>query len=308
MAYDWDQNDLANTPWRRDIVPHIVPILVRRAKEGRPITYGELADELHHEFGHAPKARKTLYGPPVGAVGVAIQELSVKWGDRIPPINTIVVRASTGFPGTGADEVAHYFFEDNGKGMAKDRDAYLRAAMDAVYHYGARWDRVAQALGAPTLEPASGVVDQGEEIELPKLPRAYAPESEEHKAIKAWICAHPRWLDAFGKFGEGQTEHGISSGDWLDAYFQNGKRRLAVEVKASHASEAELMRGVYQCVKYRAVLRAEELATRRVPNGDAVLVCTRAPSKKTAALMKRLHVNFVQLPMKAERPDSAAKK
>lgn len=308
MAYDWDQNDLANTPWRRDIVPHIVPILVRRAKQGRPITYGELADELHREFGHTPRARKTLYGPPVGAVGVAIQELSLKWGDRIPPINTIVVRASTGFPGTGADEIAHYFFEDNGRGMAKERDAYLRAAMDAVYHYGHRWDRVAEALGSPTLDAEVGGVDQGDEIELPELPRAYAPESEEHKTIKAWICAHPGWLREFGKFDEGRTERCISSGDRLDAFFENGRRRLAVEVKASHASDAELMRGVYQCVKYRAVLRAEELATKRAPTGDAVLVCTRPPNKKTAALMKRLHVAFVHLPMKAERPDSAAKK
>lgn len=284
MAYDWDQNQLANTPWRRDFVPHIVPILVRRAKEGRSITYSELADELHREFGHVPKARKTLYGPPVGAVGLAIQELSMKWGDRIPPINTIVVRASTGRPGTGADEIAHYFFKDNGKGMAKDREA-LEEAMQAVFHYGSRWDRVAEALGAPTLEPASGVIDQGETIDLPKLPRAYATESEEHQAIKKWICSHPKWLASFGTFGVGKSEHLLSSGDRLDAFFDNGKRRLAVEVKASHASNAELMRGVYQCIKYRAVLRAEERALRLVPNGDAVLVCTRPPDKKTSALM-----------------------
>lgn len=299
MAYNWDQNDLANTPWRRAIVPDIVPILIRRAKEGRPITYGELASELHREFGHIPTARKTLYGPPVGAIGVAIREVGDKWGERIPPINTIVIRASTGLPGVGADEIAHYFFEDNGKGMARERDAYLRAAMDAVYHYGSRWDRVAEALGAPSLEVAGGMVDDGEQIELPNLPKAQAPESKEHKAIKYWICANPKWLSAFGKFTPGTTEHGISSGDRLDAFFDNGKR-LGVEVKTSKASHAELMRGVYQCIKYRAVLRAEELALRKVPNGDAVLACTRPPNRETAALIKRLHVNFLLIPMEAE--------
>lgn len=300
MAYDWDSNELANTPWRRPIVPDMVPILIRRAQEGRTITYGELAEQLHYEFGHVPKARKTLYGPPVGAIGVAIRELSGKWGDNIPPINTIVVRASTGRPGTGADEIAHYFFEDNGKGMAKDRDAYLDEAMKAVFDFGHRWDRVAKALGAPTFEPSSGVIDQGEAIELPKIPKAQAPESAEHKAIKAWICANPKWLKEYGVFSVGTPEALISSGDRLDAYFESPKKRLAVEVKTSRASDAELMRGVYQCVKYKAVMRAEDLATRRVPNSEAVLVCTRSPNKKTAALIKRLHVNFLLVPMKAE--------
>ena len=110
MTFDWTTNALANTPWRIQVVADIVPVLIRRAKEGRPITYGDLAIALHDEFGHEPKARKTLYGPPVGAVGQVIQELGEKWGEVIPPINTIVVEADTLLPSTGADEIAHYFF------------------------------------------------------------------------------------------------------------------------------------------------------------------------------------------------------
>lgn len=99
----------------------------------------------------------------------------------------------------------------------------------------------------------------------------------------------------------GRSEKGLSSGDRLDAYFDNGRLRLAVEVKASHASDDELMRGVYQCIKYRAVLRAEQQAMRLVPNGNAVLVSTRVPSRKAKALMKRLHVSFLLAPIEAER-------
>lgn len=85
-----------------------------------------------------------------------------------------------------------------------------------------------------------------------------------------------------------------------DAYFDNGQQYLAVEVKASHASDAELMRGVYQCVKYKAVLRAERIAMRRAPLGEAVLVSTRRPNKETRALLKRLHLDFVLAPPEAE--------
>lgn len=300
MAYDWDQHELARSPWRASIIPHLPSILIQRAKEGRTITYAELADALHEHYGHEPKARKTLYGPPVGAVGFALKALGEKWGERIPPLNVIVVQANSGLPGTGADEVAHYFFEDDGRGMAKNRRAYLDAAMQAVFDYGQRWDRVAQALGADSLEPGAGDTDPDDAIPLPKPARAYRPESKEHKLIKAWVCQNPDWFDHYGKFKPGVNEHCLSSGDRLDAYFDNGRQYLAVEVKASHASEAELMRGVYQCVKYKALLRAERIALRQAPLGDAVLVCTRRPANETRALLKRLHVDFVLAPEEAE--------
>jgi hypothetical protein len=300
MAYDWNQHELARSPWRSEIIPHLPAILIQRAKEGRPITYTELADALHEHYGHEPKARKTLYGPPVGAGGFALKALGDKWGERIPPLNVIVVQASTGLPGVGADEVAHYFFDDAGRGMAKNRKAYLDAAMQAVFDYGQRWDRVALALDADTLDPGAGIEDPGDAIPLPKLPRAYDAESKEHKALKDWVRKHPEWFDDYGAFGQGVNEHNLSSGDRLDAYFDNGKQYLAVEVKAGHASDAELMRGVYQCVKYKAVLRAERIALRRAPLGEAVLVSTRRPNKETRALLKRLHLDFVLAPPESE--------
>jgi hypothetical protein len=305
MAFDWSQLPLANTPWRIQVVADILPILIRRAKEGRPIFYGELAEQLELEFGHEPKARKTIYGPAIGAVGQAIELLGQQpeWrGERIPPINTIVVSKDTGYPSTGADEIAHYFFEDNGAGMATDRLAYLDAAMEAVYHYG-KWEQIASALGITLLEPAAGEVrvDQGEVLPLPRVQAGGGPESAEHQALKHWVREHPEELLDFGIFEPGENEAVLSSGDHLDVLFDNTRQRLAVEVKTSKCSEDELMRGVYQCVKYRAILRAEQLATRQIPNGQAVLVCPRAPDKRTKVLIKRLNVNFHRVPMDAEK-------
>lgn len=304
MAFDWTQLPLANTPWRIQVVADILPILIRRAKEGRPISYGELAEQLETEFDHEPKARKTVYGAAVGAVGLAITQLGrlPAWrGERIPPINTIVVSKSTGYPSTGADELAHYFFEDSGAGMASDRNAYLDAAMDAVYQYH-KWDQVAAALGVVRLEPSGGNVgaDRGEVLPLPQIPMVRSPESREHQALKRWVRDHPERMEDFGTFPPGKNEVLLSSGDRLDVLFDNTKQRMAVEVKTSTCSEDELMRGVYQCVKYRAVIRAEQLAMRQVPNGNAVLICPRAAGKSTKALLRRLNVNYLRVPNEAE--------
>lgn len=97
------------------------------------------------------------------------------------------------------------------------------------------------------------------------------------------------------------NEHRLSSGDNLDAYFTNGRESLAVEVKASNASDAELMRGVYQPIKYKAVLRAECIALCKLALCDAVLVSTRLLGKACRALAKLSHVDFVRVPAEAEK-------
>lgn len=301
MAYDWSRQELARSPWRSEVVPRIPSILIQRAKIGRPITYAELAAELERLHGLESKARKTLYGPAVGAVGFAIRELGEQWGEKIPPLNLIVIQADTKLPGHGADEVAHYYFDDGGAGMAANRRTYIEAAMQAVFDYGQKWDRVAQALGVDVLEPEQANPDDGQSIDLPVIPTAYRPESAAHKALKAWVAANPEWFEDYGQFCVGVNEHRLSSGDSLDAYFTNGRESLAVEVKARNASDAELMRGIYQAIKYRAVLRAERRALRKPALCDAVLVSTRPLSKEGRALAKRLHVDFLRVPGEAER-------
>lgn len=84
-----------------------------------------------------------------------------------------------------------------------------------------------------------------------------------------WVASHPEELADFGRYPVGTNEKLRSSGDRPDVHFDNGKQRLALEVKTSRCSEDELQRGVYQAVKYRAILRAEQKATRQVPNGDS---------------------------------------
>lgn len=152
-------------------------------------------------------------------------------------------------------------------------------------------------------QPASRTtLDALQAIRLPRVQQGGGQESAEHQALKHWIAVHPEELEDHGAFPTGVNEKLLSSGDRLDAYFDNGKQRLAVEVKTSKCSEDELQRGVYQAVKYRAVLRAEQKAICHVPNGEAVLVCTRAPAAETRALLKRLQVRFQQVPLEAEQP------
>lgn len=300
MAFDYgNTRDL--TPMRSMVLPYILPILIRRAKEGRLITYSELAEEIEREYGVVPGiGRMTWWGWPVGIVGSMVRDWGLGQGLVIPPINVIVISKATKEPGTGADHVAAYYKVD-GINIKKNRTAYMKAAAEAVYNFGkTNWDKVAVAAGADILPLRHGKVDDSDPIPLPKIPSKFGAESNEHKALKKWATLHPAVFREYGKFSTGEDEKLLSSGDRLDAYFFNGKDRLAVEVKASNADDHELMRGVYQCVKYLAVMRAENEALRLAPTASAVLVSTRRPSRAVRTLMKRLHVNFIEAPLKAE--------
>lgn len=100
-SYDWSTH--APQQWRSQVAPDVLPILLSLAMSGETITYSGLAEQLQSQFGHEPKARKTLYGQPVGAVGFAIRDLAKSWRKSIPPINALVVAKDTGLPGKGAD-------------------------------------------------------------------------------------------------------------------------------------------------------------------------------------------------------------
>ena len=60
------------------------------------------------------------------------------------------------------------------------------------------------------------------------------------------------------------TEHELLSGDRVDVVCFTESELVAVEVKSRDSNWQDLRRGVYQCVKYRAVLCAQEASQREV--------------------------------------------
>ena len=58
----------------------------------------------------------------------------------------------------------------------------------------------------------------------------------------------------------GLREFSLASADRPDVLFQCTSDVIAVEVKSHISNEADLQRGIYQCVKYRALVRAEQQA------------------------------------------------
>ena len=121
------------------------------------------------------------------------------------------------------------------------------------------------------------------------------PETEAHKALKNWVAKNPRVIESTISFQAGETEWLFASSDRADVMFKHDDGCIAVEVKASEAPDTELKRGIYQCVKYGALLRAELKAKNKVPNGLAVLVTERRLPSKLQNLADLLGVRVISV-------------
>lgn len=218
-----------------------LPILVRQAKAHKKMYYSDLARELG-----MPNPRNLNY--PLGAIGNSVLDLSHRWSRKVPPIQALVINKSTGLPGEGISWFAPDA-HDFKKATRQERELIVDAMLQDVFTYQ-HWDDVLHALELP---PAATAWPPG--LETPNRP--IGGEGLEHKALKEQIALHPEWVGVRRGATPGEIEAGLHSGDSVDVLFSTPSHQVAVEVKGRSASLAEIARGLFQCVKYEAVLVAQ---------------------------------------------------
>jgi hypothetical protein len=157
-------------------------------------------------------------------------------------------------PNLAGNEVGHYFELVRWVGPAPGRENSSSAAGDATA------DPLSSivALSAP---PAPQDAPEVSTEAAPTEPPAWLDgwgggESEHHKALKAYVAAHPA---LFGAPADAQAilEFDLLSGDRIDVVFQTPNEWVAVEVKSSISGPEDCIRGIFQVIKYRAVLKAQ---------------------------------------------------
>ena len=274
------------------------PIVIRRALNGQPIEYGELADKL------AANGRSgnisIQYRFVAGKIGDICQEISNEIGDAVPPLNAIMINKETRLPSGGIDYYLEKFLGKRRGHISRlssnARDAYARQAMESVFNFD-RWQIVANHLGIKLEGETEAKEKTQNTIALPN-PNKFSrgQESESHKSLKIWVAKNPKFFKEYGNFKDGNVEKMISSGDRLDVLFKNRERYLGIEVKVLSSHESEVMRGIYQCIKYRYVLRAMQLSKGTPPNADAILVLDGPPPRPVSQIANRLQVVILVAP------------
>lgn len=107
----------------------------------------------------------------------------------------------------------------------------------------------------------------------------YGGEGEYHLQLKKYIFNNPGIIGINSYIDKGM-EHNLLSGDRLDVWFKLADgSEIAVEVKSKISSSSDILRGLYQCVKYKAILNAENLAHGVSHNNIVYLVLGGSLSK-----------------------------
>lgn len=233
-----------------------LPILVRQAFSRKPIFYQQLADELG-----MPNPRNLNY--VLGSVGQSLIDLSRAWREEIPPIQCLVINQSEQLPGDGFG----WFMPEADWLKLSKRQRYevFKGEVQRIFSYP-KWANVMEALGVKAVtENFSGVVDAAANFRG-------GGEGKDHKALKEYVRHHPELVRLGKRAGTGEGEKWLPSGDRLDVFFDAGGEWVAVEVKSARSDEVDIVRGLFQCVKYDAVLNAMLVTKQRDTMVRAVLV------------------------------------
>jgi hypothetical protein len=199
----------------------------------------------------------------LGSIGQALKGLAKEWGKEIPLIQCLVINKNTGLPGEGIG----WFItdkEDFYKLPKKQQRRLIEAEFQKAFVFR-DWPKVLRAFGLKLATPNyQGALQKATSFRA-------GGESEHHKKLKHFVASHPEILQLpTGLLG--RTEYPLPSGDSVDVLFEHREEFIGVEVKSKLSPEADIIRGIFQCIKYQAVIEAYQAVQQLPQNTRVVLV------------------------------------
>lgn len=263
-------------------VRKIIPILIRWAKQGLSNkTYNDLIKELG-------LVRFSAIGKELEYVSDVIKKLGECTSEEIPTLNALVMSEKTHIPSHGFSYIsqAYKYMTD------EEKKTYVMGLNEKAFHYK-KWDWVLASLG---LAPST-IIDDIEKIRE-KIKKGYKSggESKYHIKLKEYVCKHPEIVGIKDKdVVVRETEHLLLSGDKLDAYFQtNDGSRIAIEVKSRISNETDILRGLFQCIKYQTILDAECKVDSKEPKNLVLLVLEGQLSSENKRIRDVFNINVLE--------------
>jgi hypothetical protein len=262
-------------------MPSLLPILIRQARLETPITYGAVAKELgvhhravHHIAGHI--------GHTLAAIGD-----HRGWKRRPPPpLHALVVNDITGLPGPGINGFLSTTYRRARSNEAK------RAVLKAIYADAAAygdWAELCELLDIPFDDGALA-----DAVEKARKSKGRGGEGPDHLKLKMHVATHPEIVGLVAGSPHGEVEWDTASGDCIDILFKRRGFQYAVEVKPHHASKGDMVRGVFQCLKYREVLKAEAVVSDRAIKTRVLLVLGGKATPEVVQVAHRLGIKFLE--------------
>jgi hypothetical protein len=227
------------------------------------ITYEEMAKYITWTLNRRRvKVNRRNVGPIVGRMMDRIWEEV----EDVPPVNMLVINGGkSAAPGKGAGSYAEKWLGKKAGWYKSLDDSGKQSAVQTVWLDIRRyrhWERIATYFDSAASIRKSLQEEGLNESDGKELRRfgVGPPESAEHKRLKQFILDNPTIAGARYRIAHRQVEYRFPTLDEADVYFAGKKCTHFVEVKSRVSREPDLLRGLFQCVKYRAIGDAMERA------------------------------------------------
>lgn len=266
------------------------------------LTYGTAKDRLEREVGFDRIARSGRTGFTAGSM---IDKL-LRIDPDAPLLNVLLVEQHTELPSDGAGSfLAKRYGEpllnrENAKNLYPKlwRRTFDKAAGEVYATPESEWQRLFEAcyhepLTDEKISKNRNTRKSGKEKD--GITYGRKGEGPHHKALRLWVCANPGLVRQKFASANTETEVILESADRVDAVFRLPRETVAIEVKSRDSNLIDLRRGVYQCIKYRAVLDAMDI--RESGSVTAMLVTETDLPGEIATLVARHRIAHFKAPM-----------
>lgn len=251
-----------HTYWAKKILGFLVNHVCDFKGGDKFITYGKVAKAVGYPAPHTGNLFGSNIGKTLSVMGHMFDTMNVD-GVSVPMIQALVVGSNTKLPSVGLKE-----FNPTYKFLTADKKKdFFQAECRKIFEFGDRWEEVLNRLGIDNPKKVvKGYKKTG------GLYNPYGSEgSPEHRALRDYIAANPAKIGISIK-AKGITEYPLKSGDSIDVVFEDDSVVFAVEVKSERSGNDDIERGLYQCIKYEEVLKAEDRVHKKSREISCVLV------------------------------------
>lgn len=220
-----------------DYSMNALPFLVYCAQMRKTPTYGDVAVQVgchHRVVSHI--------------LGYLRDEVCIP--AALPILSALVINKYTLVPGESwlPEGTAHLTPEEYRQKYEKFRD-------EAFAYQG--WDDLLKEFSLkPWQKSETDLKEKGRKYSLSLEKYGGGGEGEAHRRLKEYVAHHPETI-GLSIGSHSCLEYLFISGDRCDVLFDNPQKVFAIaEIK--NGDDGELTRGIYQLIKYRALLAAEE--------------------------------------------------
>lgn len=236
--------------------PFAMAMLLRAIHSGEPfVTYGTIKAELEKQLKIAP-----IFTVHIGPVAGTLMDDILREDPRAPLLNVMVARPN-GIPSEGVSGYLSDRYGDKGlkdwkKVPRVEKLRIVERERQRIFAYP-DWETIARRLyGDPRKLLAQINPEESRDFD-PNWRFSSTPESKQHRRLKIWVSKNPGAVGVRPNPLFTNMEARLLSGDEVDVMFSSGTTFHVVEVKSRRSNFADYQRGIYQCVKYREVKRAE---------------------------------------------------